>query len=123
MDVKGINYVINYDMPGNIEDYVHRIGRTGRAGAKGTAVSFFTEGNKTLGGDLISIMREAKQEIPQDLLKYDRRQHGGHPRYGGGRGGYGRGRGGYGRGRGRGGYGGGNGGYQRDNGWGGRGRR
>lgn len=93
-------------MPGNIEDYVHRIGRTGRAGATGTAISFFTEANKGLGSSLISIMREAKQEIPQELLKYDRRSHGGHPRYGGGYGGRGRGRGGYG-GRGRGGYGGG----------------
>ncbi|CCF56753.1 hypothetical protein KAFR_0B04560 [Kazachstania africana CBS 2517] len=118
IDVKGINFVINYDMPGNIEDYVHRIGRTGRAGAKGTAISFFTEDNKSLGAKLISIMREAKQTIPNELLKYDKRQnYGGHPRYGGGRGG----RGGYGRGRG--GYGGnfgGNRGYNRprDNGWG-----
>lgn len=109
-------------MPGNIEDYVHRIGRTGRAGATGTAISFFTEGNKSLGAPLISIMREAKQNIPEDLLKYDRRARGPHPRYGGGgyggRGGYGRGgRGGYGRGNG--GYGGGRGGYggSRDGGW------
>ncbi|CAI4740101.1 ATM_1a_G0046460.mRNA.1.CDS.1 [Saccharomyces cerevisiae] len=120
IDVKGINYVINYDMPGNIEDYVHRIGRTGRAGATGTAISFFTEQNKGLGAKLISIMREANQNIPPELLKYDRRSYGGgHPRYGGGRGG----RGGYGR---RGGYGGGRGGYggnrQRDGGWGNRGR-
>ncbi|CAI4050217.1 hypothetical protein N7582_004860 [Saccharomyces uvarum] len=112
IDVKGINYVINYDMPGNIEDYVHRIGRTGRAGATGTAVSFFTEENKGLGSKLISIMKEANQNIPPELLKYDRRSYGGaHPRYGGGRGG----RGGYGRrggyGGGRGGYGGGRGGY------------
>ncbi|CAI4914751.1 ANL_collapsed_G0046390.mRNA.1.CDS.1 [Saccharomyces cerevisiae] len=127
IDVKGINYVINYDMPGNIEDYVHRIGRTGRAGATGTAISFFTEQNKGLGAKLISIMREANQNIPPELLKYDRRSYGGgHPRYGGGRGG----RGGYGRrggyGGGRGGYGGGRGGYggnrQRDGGWGNRGR-
>lgn len=107
-------------MPGNIEDYVHRIGRTGRAGATGTAISFFTEQNKGLGAKLISIMREANQNIPPELLKYDRRSYGGgHPRYGGGRGG----RGGYGR---RGGYGGGRGGYggnrQRDGGWGNRGR-
>ena len=40
IDVKGITHVINYDMPGNIEDYVHRIGRTGRGGASGTAISF-----------------------------------------------------------------------------------
>ena len=37
IDVKEVKAVINYDFPGNIEDYIHRIGRTGRAGAKGTA--------------------------------------------------------------------------------------
>ena len=41
-DVKDIGYVINYDMPNQIEDYVHRIGRTARAGATGTAISFIT---------------------------------------------------------------------------------
>lgn len=92
-------------MPGNIEDYVHRIGRTGRAGTTGTAISFFTETNKSLGAQLISIMREAKQTIPQDLLKYDRKQYGQHPRYGsyrGRRGGFGNfgGRGGRGNDRG-----------------------
>ena len=37
LDIDGIMYVVNYDMPNGIEDYVHRIGRTGRAGKKGTA--------------------------------------------------------------------------------------
>lgn len=122
-DVKGINFVINYDMPGNIEDYVHRIGRTGRAGATGTAISFFSEASKGLGSQLIKILREANQQIPEELMKYDRRSYGGHPRYGGrgGRGGFGgRGRGGRGGfgGRGR------DGGYQskpRDGGWSNRG--
>ena len=102
-DVKGISYVINYDMPGNIEEYVHRIGRTGRAGTTGTAVSLFTEANSKLGGDLCKIMREANQTVPPELLRYDRRSFGSHIRYGrgGGRGGWGgRGRGGRGRGRG-----------------------
>lgn len=88
-------------MPGNIEDYVHRIGRTGRAGSTGTAISFFTEGNKSLGTALIKIMREAKQNIPEELRRFDRGSYGAHPRYGGGRGGRG-----FGGGRGRGGYGG-----------------
>ncbi|KAH3674564.1 hypothetical protein WICPIJ_009522 [Wickerhamomyces pijperi] len=111
-DVKGINYVFNFDMPGNIEDYVHRIGRTGRAGTKGTSVSFFTDANSKLGSQLIKILREANQTIPPELQRYDRSGfNGGHPRYGGGRGGFG-GRGGRG-GRGRGGYGGGRGGYNR----------
>ena len=40
IDVQSITHIINFDLPRNIEDYVHRIGRTGRAGAKGTALSF-----------------------------------------------------------------------------------
>ncbi|RCK59601.1 ATP-dependent RNA helicase DBP2 [Candida viswanathii] len=102
IDVKGITHVINYDMPGNIEDYVHRIGRTGRGGATGTAISFFTQGNSKLGGDLCKIMREANQTVPPELQQFDRRSYGGHIRYGQGRGrggrGYGGGRGGRGRG-------------------------
>ena len=40
LDVRSIRQVINFDMPSNMEDYVHRIGRTGRAGSKGAAYSF-----------------------------------------------------------------------------------
>lgn len=84
-------------MPGNIEDYVHRIGRTGRAGTSGTAISFFTDANSKLGGDLCKIMREANQTVPPELQRFDRRSYGSHIRYGyGGRGGRGRGRGGFG---------------------------
>lgn len=43
IDVAGISHVINYDLPNNAEDYVHRIGRTGRAGASGTAISFVSQ--------------------------------------------------------------------------------
>lgn len=94
-------------MPGNIEDYVHRIGRTGRAGSKGNSVSFFTQANSKLGSQLIKILREASQTIPESLAQFDRSGfHGGHPRYGGRGGRGGRGRGGFGgRGGGRGGYG------------------
>ncbi|KAG6028197.1 ATP-dependent RNA helicase dbp2, partial [Claviceps citrina] len=42
IDVRNITHVLNYDYPNNSEDYIHRIGRTGRAGAKGTAITFFT---------------------------------------------------------------------------------
>lgn len=41
-DVKNITHVFNYDYPNNSEDYVHRIGRTGRAGSNGTAITLFT---------------------------------------------------------------------------------
>ena len=46
-DVRNITHVFNYDYPNNSEDYVHRIGRTGRAGAKGTAITLFTTDSKS----------------------------------------------------------------------------
>jgi len=69
LDIKDINYVINYDLPNNIEDYVHRIGRTGRAGAKGTAVSFFTEKNSRMANDFVQVLKEANQNVPDRLLQ------------------------------------------------------
>ena len=47
-DVRDITHVLNYDYPNNSEDYVHRIGRTGRAGAEGTAITFFTTDSECL---------------------------------------------------------------------------
>ncbi|CAH0481094.1 unnamed protein product [Peronospora belbahrii] len=94
LDIKDIRYVINFDMPKNVEDYIHRIGRTARAGNKGTAISFFTASNNArLAGPLVKIMEEAEQEVPRELRDLVGR--------GGGGGGGGRGRGGYGGGRGR----------------------
>jgi ATP-dependent RNA helicase DDX5/DBP2 len=72
LDVKDIVYVINYDLPNQIEDYVHRIGRTGRAGAKGHSFTFFTEDKARLAKDLIGIMKEANQEIPEELYAFDK---------------------------------------------------
>lgn len=95
LDVKDICLVINFDMPNNIEDYVHRIGRTGRAGAKGTAVSFFTDKAAKMAKELVEILYEAKQEVPQALASQVG-GYGGGSRYGGGGGG----RGGNGGGRG-----------------------
>eukprot|EP00882_Tetradesmus_deserticola_P019349 GHRQ01020822.1.p2 GENE.GHRQ01020822.1~~GHRQ01020822.1.p2 ORF type:complete len:133 (-),score=30.87 GHRQ01020822.1:142-540(-) len=66
-DVKDIKVVVNYDMPNNAEDYVHRIGRTGRAGATGTSYSFFTAANGRLARDIIKIMREANQVVSPAL--------------------------------------------------------
>lgn len=45
-DVKNITHVFNYDYPNNSEDYIHRIGRTGRAGQNGTAITLFTSDSK-----------------------------------------------------------------------------
>jgi len=52
LDVAGVPCVINYDLPYNAEDYVHRIGRTGRAGASGEAISFFTPDEERLLTDI-----------------------------------------------------------------------
>ncbi|HEX6559103.1 MAG TPA: C-terminal helicase domain-containing protein, partial [Longimicrobiales bacterium] len=52
LDIEGISHVVNYDVPRNPEDYVHRIGRTGRAGAEGTAVTFMTGGELAAVNDI-----------------------------------------------------------------------
>merc|ERR1740115_569142 len=67
LDVKDITHVINYDMPGALEDYVHRIGRTGRAGATGTAHSFFTSANANMARELTALVSDAGQEVPREL--------------------------------------------------------
>lgn len=67
LDVKDIKYVINYDFPSQIEDYIHRIGRTGRAGAYGTAYTFFTMKNAHYAKDLCRILSEVGQNVPQEL--------------------------------------------------------
>ncbi|CAI9269198.1 unnamed protein product [Lactuca saligna] len=71
-DVKGVKYVINYDFPGSLEDYVHRIGRTGRVGAKGTAYTFFTTTNARFAKELIAILQEAGQKVNPDLAAIGR---------------------------------------------------
>ncbi|KAJ2777760.1 ATP-dependent RNA helicase dbp2, partial [Coemansia javaensis] len=86
IDVKDVKFVINYDFPNNIEDYVHRIGRTGRAGATGTAITFFTTENARSSKDLAHILSEAKQDIPpqlEEMARYSSRG-GGSGRWGGG---------------------------------------
>jgi len=72
LDIKDVKYVVNYDIPKTQEDYIHRIGRTGRAGAKGTAVTFFPA--DTYSPDVIRMarlisktMRDAGQKPPDAL--------------------------------------------------------
>jgi ATP-dependent RNA helicase DDX5/DBP2 len=72
LDVKDVKYVINYDFPGSLEDYVHRIGRTGRAGAKGTAYTFFTVANARFAKELTNILQEAGQKVSPELASMGR---------------------------------------------------
>lgn len=65
LDIKGVTHVINYDMPKDIDEYVHRIGRTGRVGNRGKATSFYDpENNSAIANDLIRILKQAGQPIP-----------------------------------------------------------
>jgi len=70
LDIEDIEYVINYSFPLTIEDYVHRIGRTGRAGKSGISHTFFTQHDKPRAGELVNLLREAQQPIPEELLKF-----------------------------------------------------
>ncbi|KAL9658081.1 hypothetical protein ABK040_012995 [Willaertia magna] len=121
LDIPKISYVINYDLPYEIDSYVHRIGRAGRAGHTGIAYNFYNKFDAVLAKDLIKILDHAKMEVPEYI-----KEHSEYPHYkvrqlfsdqecirmgkkgsgfrGGRGGGRGRGRGGFGRGRGRGGY-------------------
>ena len=66
--MEDVKFVINYDFPNCSEDYVHRIGRTGRASNTGTAYTFFTYANCNKARDLIAVLQEAKQEINPKLM-------------------------------------------------------
>jgi ATP-dependent RNA helicase DDX3X len=92
LDIPNVTHVVNYDLPTDIDDYVHRIGRTGRAGNTGIATAFFNRGNRGVVRDLLDLLKEAHQEVPSFLENIAREGSG---FGGGGRGGRGgRGRGG-----------------------------
>lgn len=64
LDIPHVKHVINFDMPNEMEEYVHRIGRTGRMGNLGLATSFFNDKNRNLTRDLVELLIETKQELP-----------------------------------------------------------
>lgn len=69
LDFPDIQHVINYDMPDEIENYVHRIGRTGRSGKTGIATTFINKNqSESILLDLKHLLKEAKQRIPPVLL-------------------------------------------------------
>lgn len=77
LDVKDIRVVVNYDFPTGVEDYVHRIGRTGRAGATGIAYTFFGDQDAKHASDLIKILEGANQKVPPELRELSSRGGGG----------------------------------------------
>ncbi|XP_056006194.1 ATP-dependent RNA helicase DDX3X-like isoform X2 [Ostrea edulis] len=85
LDIQNVRHVVNFDLPSDIEEYVHRIGRTGRVGNLGLATSFFNEKNKNIVRDLMDLLVEAHQEVPSWLesMAYEARPAGGSRRGGG----------------------------------------
>jgi len=69
LDVSHLRLVVNYDAPNHLEDYVHRVGRTGRAGNKGTAWTFITPPEEGYSRDIAFALRKSKQPIPEALQK------------------------------------------------------
>ncbi|KAL2528974.1 DEAD-box ATP-dependent RNA helicase 46 [Forsythia ovata] len=67
LDIKDIRVVINFDFPTGIEDYVHRIGRTGRAGATGVAFTFFCAQDAKHASDLVKVLNGANQCVPVEI--------------------------------------------------------
>ncbi|GAA6108258.1 DEAD-box helicase 3 X-linked a isoform X1 [Tachysurus ichikawai] len=67
LDISNVKHVINFDLPSDIEEYVHRIGRTGRVGNLGLATSFYNDKNSNITKDMLDILVEAKQEVPSWL--------------------------------------------------------
>ncbi|KAM3537924.1 hypothetical protein ARSEF1564_009163 [Beauveria bassiana] len=70
LDIPEVKLVVNVTFPLTIEDYVHRIGRTGRAGKTGDAITFFTAQDKAHSGSLVNILKGANQPVPDELLKF-----------------------------------------------------
>jgi len=67
IDINDITVVINYDFTKDIEEYVHRVGRTGRAGKFGLAITLMTRSNWSKAKDLIEVMEKSGQTVPPQL--------------------------------------------------------
>ncbi len=68
LDIKDVPAVFNFDVPFNAEDYIHRVGRTGRAGQSGLAVTFVSPGDTRLIGDIEKLL---KRKIELEALEFD----------------------------------------------------
>ena len=67
LDIPEVSYVINFDMPQNIDIYVHRIGRTGRVGNQGNSLTLLTREDQPLFRPLFELLSKSNQKIPDFL--------------------------------------------------------
>nr|XP_019940889.1 PREDICTED: probable ATP-dependent RNA helicase DDX52 [Paralichthys olivaceus] len=70
IDFKGVNLVMNYDFPTSAVEYIHRIGRTGRAGHQGKAITFFTEDDKPLLRSIANVIKQAGCPVPDYMIGF-----------------------------------------------------
>jgi superfamily II DNA/RNA helicase len=70
LDIPHVDVVINFSFPQTVESYVHRIGRTGRAGLKGVAYTLLSPGESFPVGKFINILKQADQEVPKELFNW-----------------------------------------------------
>ncbi|XP_074527591.1 putative ATP-dependent RNA helicase DDX52 [Halichoeres trimaculatus] len=70
IDFKGVNLVLNYDFPTSAVEYIHRIGRTGRAGHLGKAITFFTENDKPLLRSIANVIKQAGCPVPDYMIGF-----------------------------------------------------
>ncbi|KAI7865127.1 P-loop containing nucleoside triphosphate hydrolase protein, partial [Spinellus fusiger] len=92
IDIRNVMHVINFDMPNDMDEYIHRIGRTARVGKSGLATSFYNDRSAGLCYDLAKLLKECQQEIPPFLADYvtednyggGDNNYGGDSNYGGG---------------------------------------
>nr|XP_043605889.1 DEAD-box ATP-dependent RNA helicase 21-like isoform X2 [Erigeron canadensis] len=71
IDIPDVAHVINYDMPGTIDMYTHRIGRTGRAGKTGTATTFLTLQDSDVFYDLKQMLTQSNSSVPPELARHE----------------------------------------------------
>ena len=67
LDISNVRHVINFDLPTEVDEYVHRIGRTGRAGNTVWVTSFYNDNNQKIAPGLVELLKEAKQDVPDRL--------------------------------------------------------
>lgn len=65
IDFQGVNLVINYDFPQTVQSYIHRIGRTGRAGKQGRAITYFTKDDAPYLKSVVNVMRQSGCDVPE----------------------------------------------------------
>ena len=75
LDIPRVAHVVNFDLPNDIDDYVHRIGRTGRAGKSGLATAFFNDNNLSLARPLADLMERSIKKCLPGLQVMQQRLH------------------------------------------------